>query len=102
MKEIIKQFLRPDWRKIVIFFVIMICWIIFFSRGEGYPPLADVMIDYIGYPVFLITRQGGEPGAFYGPIYEWNFINLIINIVIWYLISCLIIFVYNKLRGKKV
>lgn len=87
----------------MIFFIIMICWIIFFPipGAEGYPRLADLIILFFGYPVFLIIKRGGESGEFFER-YEWNFTNLIINIVVWYLISCLIIFIYNKLRGKKV
>jgi hypothetical protein len=87
----IKQFLKPDWRKILITVVIMI---VFFP---GHPPYYKGG----GFPLCYLCSgncYGGSNIASCG-ITEKP-INLILDIIIWYLISCLIIWIYDKFKKK--
>lgn len=71
-----------------------------FSRGgDGYfPPKTYVGI---GFPLmFYAYTYGGWPGNVnsFPPLY--NYYNFIIDVIFWYLISCLMILIYNKLKIK--
>jgi heme/copper-type cytochrome/quinol oxidase subunit 4 len=99
----LKQFLKPDWRKIVVFVLISFSSItltIFLNLKRSSingPPL--ITGTKIGYPIFLdVTYKTEMENEI--TTYEWNFINLIFNIIIWYLLSCFIIWVYDKLKKK--
>jgi len=90
-----KQFLKPDWRKVVIFFVVSFLLTFFLGVESPVTPL-DISITKIGFPVLLLTIKE----TLLGKTYKWNFVNLIINIVVWYLLSCLIIWVYDKIKKR--
>lgn len=91
----LKQFLKPGWKKIVIFFIILLLTLFLGIKFSAIPEI-DIIYE-IGYPAFLTITTI----MFGRKIYEWNFPNLIINIVIWYLLSCLIVWIYEKVKGKK-
>jgi len=90
-----KQFLKPDWRKVVIFFVVSFLLTLFLGVKSPVTPL-DISITKIGFPALFLTIKEG----LLGKTYKWNFVNLIINIAIWYLLSCLIIWIYDKVRKR--
>ena len=93
-----KEFLKPDWIKIVIFVILM--------GGLNYfiistTEILDARI-LVGLPLGFWPK-----GSFYvqsgGPIpptVEFSSINFIIDIIFWYLISCVIVFVYRKTKKK--
>jgi hypothetical protein len=80
----IKQFLKPNWKKIVIFVTISII----FS-----------LIDY-GISGELIIPIIGLPLPFYIN-YNITYPFLIIDLIVWYFISCLIVWIYDKVKKKK-
>jgi len=117
----LKQFLKPDRRKIVVF-VILVMITNSFLNGISFNV---VNLSYgpwnkIGYPfVFLyeIKHFLGRPidnpyASSWFPIgtliiqetsiqiLGLNIPLLILNLIIWYLLSCLIIWIFDKVKKK--
>ena len=88
----VKQFLKPDWRKIVIFLVLFV--ILFYSFDGKYP------INYM-----YIAMGGLVDGSLVGLGYGYNWVYFILDVFIWaiisYLFSCLIVWIYDKYKKKK-
>ena len=93
----LKEILKPDWRKIIAFVILgIISYFIIQSGGETR--------ESIGFPLPYLVR--GCPGA--PPInYIENFCTeeifypfIVIDIISWYLLSYLIIWVYDKVKKK--
>ncbi|OIO45418.1 MAG: hypothetical protein AUJ24_00690 [Parcubacteria group bacterium CG1_02_36_42] len=85
----LKQFLKPDWRKIAIFIILSILFLSFrhsISFGE-------LIFSVRGLPLPIETSD-----------FSWRYghprliLCLIIDLLFWYFISCLILYVYNKLK----
>jgi len=95
----LKQFLKPDWRKIVIFVIPIILTIIAIFievKGSGW----DILVYF---PALLC---GIIPGCMHdGELPYVNPILLLLSFIItyfvWYLLSCLIIWIYDKRKKKK-
>jgi len=107
----LKQFLKPDWRKIVIFVVVSIVLSLF--------PLTLGSIDFFVNQLFIKVpmRSGvvqGIPIPFYfcmlggvvvypevsGLVCNFIYYIFIIDILIWYILSCLIVWIYDKVNKK--
>jgi hypothetical protein len=91
-----KQFLKPDWRKIVIFSVPIILTIIaIFIKAEG-----SYWNILVYFPVLLCGAGCFGDGEL--PILNpmLLLLSFIISYFIWYLISCLIVWVYKKVKNK--
>ena len=99
---IFKQFLKPDWRKIVIFIILLI----FFN------PLSFTLNCFrVKCAANQSCRSGCYVtiGIFYKTPYliEWNYLapyrNLaIISPLIDYFFSCFIVWIYDKVKKKEV
>jgi len=93
----LKQFLKTGWRKIVIFIILLIIFLPF---------------RYVVSPFPLIWAGRGLPLPIYidilvGEGMIWTPINqpllgvfLIIDLIFWYFISCLIIWIFDKIKKK--
>jgi len=86
----LKQFLKPDWRKIITF-VILFVVSLYYTYYEACPELC--------YP----TR--GLPLPIQGAGYTKAISNLLIiflmiDLIFWYFISCLIVWIYDKVKKK--
>jgi hypothetical protein len=96
----LKEFLKPDWRKIVLTIVLFLIGI--FSAiftNSFYSIIPTVFL----WPIaFLCSHPPAPEGEFptYGPCILGGLIGLIIDIFYLYLISCLIIWVYNRVKKK--
>lgn len=119
-KEAIKQFFKPDLRKIIIFGIFMFIafagytqtWV-FSGKDMGLPkpPIFDILAPFPFWVVWLflisplallsnlIVAIGGYNADFImrGPFWFFG----IINLIYFYVLSCLIIFIWNKLRRRK-
>jgi len=104
-KETIKEFLKPDWRKIVLTIVITILSYIPYTsvqypgRGEGYYFISSYFWEFVSHHIVPL---------FVGVISESLISFLVLMILAWiahimcfYLLSSLIIFIYDKFRSKK-
>jgi len=96
-----KEFLKPDWRKIVL-----TCIFISLSFFYVYSPLiADAYEEYRGLPLFYWKYFVGTGPIITGmklpePSTEFLYLNLIIDIIFWYLISCIIVWIYDKFKKR--
>ena len=113
----IKQFLKPDWRKIVIFVIILLpsfipsiiiggcvnnlfnCQFLSGLFYNIFDRLLVVFYTLIKFPLFLILREIlGIPYQIFLPTILVSFINWF-----WmYLLSCFIIWIYDKFKSVKV
>ncbi len=94
----LKEFLKPTAKKAIIFLASMGGLNYFWISGSG---VYDGMILF-GLPLgfwpkgsFMATYNIRPP-----PHVGFSVMNFSIDIIFWYLISCLIISAYNKLKPK--
>ena len=93
----IKEFFKPTIGKITFFlFLIIVTSIPSNILVYG----ADIGLNY-GFP-FNFYGYGGGLELLPGEAVRsyLNIQNFVIDILIWYLVVCLIIFIYNKLKKK--
>ncbi len=101
-EDSIKQFFKPDWRKLVLFGVLLLIayagsiqsWV-FSGKDSGLPkPLLYNLFNpipfwaiwmYLLAPIFIIT---GGTLNFAPPWFFW-----IVNLIYFYVISCLVVFI---------
>jgi ribose/xylose/arabinose/galactoside ABC-type transport system permease subunit len=99
----IKQFLKPDWRKIVIFalltlFSFLITYGTTFLIYRGFPlPYSFKMCEY---PIYsLPCKNCPNDLTCFGE--EFHLLFLSFDIIVFYLLSCLIVWIYDKVKKKK-
>ncbi len=93
----LKEFFKFGWTKIILTILLTLLtsnWI-------------------IGYNTIINGSVYGSPLVFYncifpaalpeliGCIYSFNLFYLLFDIIFWYLISCLVAFIYNKIKTRK-
>ncbi|MBN2202836.1 MAG: hypothetical protein JW700_01430 [Candidatus Aenigmarchaeota archaeon] len=103
----LKHFLKPDWKKIIVFIVLFLV-----SSSYKIDPKGISGYFYESGSEFYFW---GLPIPFYGcnfledylvspltpsPICNIAFELLIPNLIFWYLASCFIIWIYGKVRNK--
>jgi len=101
----LKQFLKPDWRKIVIFILIALFCVLPYLFIRIGPPLDPIIIFFmnltkvLGWPWFLVallSKSLPEPSYL---IRLGIFItSTLILLFFWYFLSCLIIWIYDNNR----
>jgi hypothetical protein len=99
MKKSIITFLKPDWRKIVLFVLMMGCLNYLWISSMGIQDSRELFGLPIGfYPKgsFMITPEHLVP-----PIVEFSWLNFILDIFFWYLIACLIFSLYDFIKNKR-
>jgi len=113
MKQSIKLFLIPDYKKTLLTLVLTGLSLFFVSYTTSLPdPQPDefgritIISDWDitvgrGLPLFYLMTHTGFGADDGHPIFIF-YPGLIINLIFWYFVSCLIIFLYNKLKNKKV
>jgi hypothetical protein len=97
-----KEFLKPSWIKIVLLLIFLV--LSFFKTD--YPFSSDSPSFSHGFPLYYLTE-----GYDWWSYPEWQtsprkirdilYFNLFIDLIFWYLLSCLIIWVYDKVKKKK-
>jgi hypothetical protein len=85
----IKQFLKPDVRKIIVFLILLI--ISFFIKSGI--ALGELYWRVIGFPLPILVQTDG---LFWSLSYQ----GIIIDLIFWYIITCLIIWIYEKFKKK--
>jgi hypothetical protein len=92
-----KEFLKPDWTKVVVFVILIF---ITSSIPDLFIEGTDMRISY-GFP-FSFFIFGGRlelsPGQSI-PFY-FHYEAIIENIIIWYLLSCFIVWVFDKAKKR--
>ena len=99
----LKQFLKPDWRKIVMFIVLLIIFLVIYKyklslmTGElpfSFPVKGLPLPIYIGCPEKMECPERTEGFEKLLKVF------LIIDLFFWYFISCFIIWIYKKVKKK--
>jgi len=94
-----KEFFKLSWIKAILAIVLFLLFSLFIPRG--------ICVEggiTIGSPFMFLSSCNNQPSATALIINEnvkFDFISFIIDLIVWYLISCLIIFVYNKIKNAK-
>ncbi len=96
-RKTIKEFLKPDWRNVLVVLVFM--GLSYFFKVDCLPPGMLGVCEKYGFPVPYLAMGSGDFAYF--PNYFILWLGLITDLVFWYLISSGIIFAYNKFKGKK-
>jgi len=97
----LKQFLKPDWRKIVIIIFIIISLLIpwvFMRTGPGTGMDIEHFTFFLFSWIFLPLFQ--PCGYISGSICS-TIPFFVIHVIYWYFLSCLIIWIYDKVKKKK-
>ena len=104
-REVIKEFLKPERKKIILFVFLIGFFFLFF--GDSYRmALCDPCGCYNkwGYPFsfFKESAVGAriKPFSCGTKVAYYSYSDLIFDLLFWYFISCLIIFASNKLKNK--
>jgi len=100
----IKQSLKPNWKKIIVFGILFVIfdllilfWALSITGGDfGYFNKIGLPLGFYRIPVCSNTPQQGVicGGGFFSLVY------LIIDILFWYVMSCFIVWICNKLKKK--
>lgn len=95
-----KNFFKLTTWKIIIFIIFILSTIPIpkVTKICGMTPsgisCGETSVNGIGYPIFFGEKFIGNAGVF-GALYP---VNLVINIVVFYLASCLVVSLYNKIK----
>lgn len=95
-KETIKQFLRPNWRKIIVGIILTLISIFFVQRNISPLFITDVFIMEYGFPLAWLIKSGG----FVGYSFHINYLKLTVDLIFWYFPSCLVVFLWDKVKDK--
>jgi len=104
-----KEILKPDWRKIVISIILTILGISYMFIPVMYYKIS-IFIKIFYLPILLLYGLG------------WNHLNLsillrnilssqlihliyllisfVFSFIVWYLLSCIMVWIYNKVKKK--
>jgi len=108
-KETIKRFFKPDKWKVLVFMFFLLMNIVLIYLHISNPlsftlPEPGQYIEEYGLPfVFLtvITEGVTSIPPEISETISMNYYGLFIDVLVWWLLSCLIIFIYNKFKYKK-
>lgn len=96
------KFIKPDWKKLLFFALTMgylnYIWISSIYVCDG-RILVGIPLGF--YPIGSIYGGFLEPGEPI-PIVEFSWINLILDIIFWYLVACAIFYGYGIIKKHKI
>ncbi len=105
-KETIKEFLKPNWKKIIIAIIFIITSLLFvydhilpLLKSESDCMTEVTIVDFYtiarGFPLpYLLIDIGGGIAQGFSIFY----LGLLVDSIFWYFFSCLVIFIWNKFR----
>jgi len=94
-----KEFLKPDWRKILLFIITMGGLNYFWITGTL---VCDARI-LVGLPLgfYPIGSFMIWPGSSTPSNVEFSWINFAIDILFWYILACTIFYAYDAIKNKR-
>jgi len=93
----IKKFLKPDWRKIFVFIILFgISFLYTYPIGIGISNQNNKITEY-GFPLKFLTCVNDMKTR---PLCLCGFPLLIFDLIFWYLPSCLIVWIYDKIKKR--
>ena len=109
-KETIEEFLKPDWRKVIVFVIVFVTFVLvnvglIYTRNVGVGPLllrvGEEYIEEYGIPFIFYTYHGCPvlPSEMLKdincPTMTFNVYPFVLDIVVWWFLSCLIVYGYD-------
>lgn len=91
-----KQLLKPEWRKIVIT-VLIVLILGFLSPPIQYCAGGGSSFPIFWFPFYFYTISHTD--VFYSSCTE-NLMPAYLSVIYWYLLSCLIVWIYEKVKKK--
>jgi hypothetical protein len=99
----IKQFLKPNWRKILLSLILFlsIFYAIDFIFSNSFGVLSFIVLLFF-ISIFYVSKNPSNHENYVSPESLIDLISfIIISLIISYLLSCLIVWVYDKVKKKK-
>jgi len=106
--QTIKKFLKPDRRKILLTIIITIFSfpLLYSTMPSPREPVISLILLFLFFPFFVLSIilsilcdfSGYDALCNYSLVFIIGFIT---EIIYYYLISCLIIFIHDKFKGRK-
>jgi hypothetical protein len=96
MKQSVRQFLKPDWRRILITLVVL--GLTYFYEVDCSPGGVFTCEAY-GLPTSYLRMSSGD--FVYDPEYSVLWLGLVADLVCWYLVSCAIVFALAQLKRRR-
>jgi hypothetical protein len=94
----VKQFLKFNKRKVTIFAIFMILSSSF-SRYETIIAFEPVVSQVFGFPFPIYIKYLPEAGSLVRTP-EISYEGFVLNAIVWYFLSCFIIWIYEKIKKK--
>ncbi|MBI5061213.1 MAG: hypothetical protein HZB67_02770 [Candidatus Aenigmarchaeota archaeon] len=94
-----KSFFKPTISKIIIFLILMGGLNYVLISGMTVADARILVGSPLGFwPIGSFMAIEGAPAP---PTVEFSWVNLIVDIIFWYLVSCGVIALYHKIRYRK-
>jgi len=87
----IKDFLKLDWKKSLIFIILVL--LNFIPAKTIFIISSGTFGTYHGFPFIFYASGNGFS--------KFNYFFLFLDLVIFYLLSCISVFVYGRIRARK-
>ena len=96
MKQSVRQFLKPNWRRILITLVVL--GLTYFYEVDCSPGGVFTCEAY-GLPTSYLRMSSGD--FVYDPKYAVLWLGLAVDLVFWYLVSCAILLARTHLKDRR-
>jgi len=89
-----KEFLKPELKRLAISILLIVI-----SSFLSFTPQNVVVVSY-GFPLSVYSNCRPVLGCPIGLNYGIDYFGAIVNVIFWYFISCLTVWIYNKMKKK--
>jgi len=96
MKQSVKQFLKPDWRKILITLILL--GLTYFYKVNCSPG-GVVICEGYGLPISYLRMWSGDFA--YRPQYSILWLGLVVDLIFWYFVSSAIVFALIQSKKRR-
>jgi len=96
MKQSVKQFLKPDWRRILITLILL--GLTYFYKFDCSPGGVFICEAY-GFPISYFRMSSGD--FVYYPEYSILWLGLVVDLIFWYFVSSAIVFALIQLQKRR-
>jgi hypothetical protein len=106
-----KEFFKPDWKKVLLFLLFVLITSFVFQNQMIGGNVSERHYSMLPYPVIIGHAEGtimhkivtcgipiAPPNCISESSFRIDYFGLAINLIFWYLISCLVVFAYNKYK----
>ena len=97
MKQSVKQFLKPDWIKILGTLISL--GLTYFYRVNCLPQGMLGICETYGFPVSYLRMSSGDFA--YWPQYSILWMGLVVDLIFWYFASSAVVFTFIQLKQRR-